>query len=492
MKNLLPVLALDFYKLSHREMAMDNVTKMYETWTARGTRIKEIKDITWFGLQGVIKKWLIEYFKEEYFDKDIKEIIKEYQRVLKYTLGIDNAETKHLEDLHSLGYLPIKICAIEEGIDIPVRTPMMTIENTHKDFAWLVGYLETLISCELWHISTTASIAKRYRKIADEWALKTCGNTNFVDFQMHGFEMRGMSGVNGALNSGAGHLLSFKGSDTVPAYNYLEKYYNADIEKELVMTSIPASEHTLECTYEDDYDYIKTIITDKFPSGFVSIVMDGYDYFKVLTETLPKLKDEILNRNGKVIVRGDSGCPIDITCGKQGVGFGEGKTHEEKGSIELLWDLFGGTINEQGYKVLNEKIGYIYGDSITMDRAEEIFKRLEAKGFASCNVALGIGSYTYQYVTRDTFTHALKCTYAVIEGKEKFVFKNPSTDDGTKKSQKGMVAVYEQDGKIIYKDGLGKMEKKYMQEVDMLKPVFEDGKLYRDMTLQQIRDNVRK
>jgi len=490
MKNLLPILALDFYKLSHREMAVEGVTKMYETWTARGTRIKEIPSVTWFGMQGLIKKQLINYFNEEFFGLKIEDIVNEYKRVLKHTLGIDDADTSHIEELHSLGYLPIKICAVQEGLAIPVRTPMMTLENTDERFAWLVGYLETLISCELWHISTSASIARRYRDIADEWGMKTCGNTDHVDFQMHGFEMRGMASLDASMNSGAGHLLSFKGSDTVPAYNYLENYYNANIEKELVITSIPASEHTLQCTYSDDYEYIDTIITKKIPTGMVSIVMDGYDYFNVLTKTLPKLKNKILARDGKVIVRGDSGCPIEITCGKEMI---NPSTPEEKGSIELLWDLFGGTINEQGYKVLNEKIGYIYGDSITLERADEIFRRLEAKGFSSSNVALGVGSFTYQYVTRDTFMHALKCTYAVINGEEKFIYKNPKTDNGVKKSQKGMVAVLrDENGVIYYKDELHKIDKDALMGEDLLIPIFEDGKLLIDDSLANIRVRMSK
>jgi nicotinamide phosphoribosyltransferase len=490
MKKLLPILALDFYKLSHKEMMKESVTKMYETWTARGSRLDGVDSAVWFGLQSTIKSTLIDYFKEAFFDLELEDVINEYKRVLKYTLTIDNPETSHIEKLHKLGYLPIKIKALKEGLSVPVRVPMMTIENTHEDFAWLVGYLETIISCELWHKTTVATIAKQYRNIADEYAIKTVGSTDFVDFQIHGFEMRGMVGVNGAMNSGAGHLVFFKGSDTVPAYFFLEQYYNANIEKELLITSLPASEHTLQCTYADDYTYIKTMITEKIPKGLVSLVIDGYDYWNVMTSIIPSLKNEIEERDGKTIFRGDSGNIVDIICGTEKK-FGSGITAEEKGSIEILWEIFGGTINSKGYKELNPKVGYIFGDGVTVERAKDILNRLELKGFASINIALGVGSYTYQYVTRDTLAHALKCTYAVIDGEETFIFKDPKTDDGTKKSQKGKVVVVLEDNKLKLIDGLNDEQEKAVVE-NQLVEVFKDGKLLVDYTIAEIRETARR
>lgn len=170
-----------------------------------------------------------------------------------------------------------------------------------------------------------------------------------------------------------------------------------------------------------EYQVFKTLLKT-YPTGILSVVSDTFDLFKVITEYLPRLKQEILARDGKLVIRPDSGNPVDILCGEEFIGIGmldypskEDKddwdfcekehynTPQGKGVIELLWDVFGGTINEQGYKVLDPHIGAIYGDSITIDRADEICKRLEAKGFASTNVVLGIGSFTYQYNTRDTF-----------------------------------------------------------------------------------------
>ena len=161
---------------------------------------------------------------------------------------------------------------------------------------------------------------------------------------------------------------------------------------------------------------------------------------------------------------------------------------EYKGAVEVLWDTFGGTLSSTGYKVLDSHIGLIYGDAITLKRADEIMLRLKLKGFASTNVVFGIGSYTYQYNTRDTFGFALKSTLCVINGDEKLIYKDPKTDDGTKKSQKGKVAVTRDGaGNITFTDRLSLND---VVEGDMLQEVFRDGKLLVDDTLANIRARV--
>ncbi len=492
MKSINPFLLTDFYKVGREGQYPKNTTRVYEVWTPRGSRMPGVDNVVFFGLQAFVKKYLIDFFNKEFFEKDIDDIVKEYKRVTKATLGSD-LDTSHIENLHKIGYLPLKICAVKEGTETPTRVPQMTIENTHKDAFWLPNFLETILSSELWQPCTTATIAKQYRLLSDKYAEKTADNSGFVDFQCHGFEMRGMGGSSGFLNSGAGHLLSFRGSDTVPAYNYFENYYNADVEKELVITSIPATEHLVETMYESDEEYIRSMIEDAYPTGLVSIVMDGYSYWDVVSETLPKLKEKIMARDGKMVVRGDSGNPVDIICGIEEFDTLEDRdllSTESKGTVEMLWDIFGGTINEKGYKVLDSHVGAIYGDSITIDRAEAIFKRLERKGFSSENIVLGVGSYTYQYNTRDTFMYALKTTYGVIDGKETMIYKDPKTDDGTKKSQKGMVNVFrDESGQIKTVDGLNEQQRQTLRN-SLLEQVFLDGKLLRDESLADIRKRV--
>lgn len=338
------------------------------------------------------------------------------------------------------------------------------------------------MSLVLWKPSTSATIANQYRRLLENYAMKTVGNIEFVPFQGHDFSMRGMDSLESAFRSGAGHLLSFVGTDTVPAICYLEEHYGADVEKELIGTSIPATEHSVMCAYGDDRESFKRLITDIYPSGYISIVSDTWDLWEVLTEILPQLKNEILARDGKVVIRPDSGDPVKIICGDPE----SDDISTRKGVIELLWEIFGGTVSALGYKVLDSHIGCIYGDSISLERCEAICSGLMKKGFASTNMVFGIGSYTYQYNTRDTFGYALKSTLCVINGQEKHIFKNPKTDDGTKRSQKGRVRVI--DGEVIrYEDELNLTD----SQSDMMQTIFINGHTKNKQTLAEIRARIR-
>ena len=388
----------------------------------------------------------------------------------------------------------------------------MTIVNTHPDFYWLTNYLETLISCQLWQPMTSATIANEYRKLLEKHAKETTGSTDFVQWQAHDFSMRGMSSVESAILSGMGHLTSFTGTDTIPAIYALRNTYSG---QGLIGASVPATEHSVMCmgTKDDEVGTFSKLL-DTYPTGILSVVSDTWDLWKVLTEILPALKEKILARDGKLVIRPDSGDPADIICGEDWSGHHGYKGPQSKGVIELLWDEFGGTVNEYGYKVLDSHVGAIYGDSITLDRAEQICERLKTKGFASTNIVFGVGSYTYQYNTRDTFGFAVKATYGEVlksiprhsmdqenklwevEGRE--IWKDPITDDGTKKSAKGLLCVKE----VVDVDGLGKMHHvgyemidqctKEQEEEGALLTVFLDGRLVKEYTLEEIRQRIRQ
>ena len=487
-RNYYPATLLcDFYKISHREQYPKNTKKIYATWTPRTSRIQGVNEVIFFGLQAFIKEYLIDYFNENFFNRDIEDVINEYERVLKYTLDKEIVDSEHIRSLHRLGYLPIRIKAVEEGIRIPIKTPMFTIENTVDEFFWVTNYLETLMSCMLWQPMTSATISNEYRKILDKYAIETTGTTDGVQFQGHDFSMRGMSSLESAKSSGAGHLLSFVGTDTIPSILYMEQFYNANLEKDLIGTSIPATEHSVQCAYgqEDEINTYKRLINDIYPNGLVSIVSDTWDLWKVLTEYIPQLKTDILKRDGKVVIRPDSGDPVKIICGDEE----SDNPNTRKGVIEILWDIFGGTITEQGYKVLDSHIGAIYGDAITLDRCREICEKLKEKGFASTNMVYGIGSFTYQYNTRDTFGFALKTTYSVVGNEERFLFKNPITDNGVKKSQRGKVAVINNGENIGYIDVLNWEQERDLAN-NMLETVFFNGRLIKEYSLNEIRSNV--
>ena len=499
MKGLIPTLLCDFYKVSHREQYPEGTEVVYSTWTPRsGKHSPNIKEVTAFGFQGFVQEFLIDFFDENFFARSKEEVVGEYTRILKSCLFIQEPYTQHIEELHDLGYLPLLIKSVDEGTQVPFRVPMLTVENTDPRFFWLTNYFETLASNNLWKPATSASTAKVYREILDKFALETTGSTLGVEFQGHDFSMRGMSGLEDAARTGVGHLLSFAGTDTIPAIQYAEQYYGADVEKELVGCSVNATEHSVMCAggKGDEFETYRRLIEDTYPTGIVSIVSDTWDLWHVLTDTIPKLKDSIMARDGgpesldKVVIRPDSGDPADILCGLNdaAVGMISDKNHPAvKGVVELLWDTFGGTINEQGYKVLDSHIGAIYGDAITIERCTNICERLKAKGFASTNVVYGIGSYTYQFNTRDTLGFAMKSTSVTINGVEKAIFKDPATDDGTKKSAVGRVEVKRNSiGTLMVFDELDPS----VDGKDLLTPLFQDGKLLKTTTLAEIKNRL--
>lgn len=465
---------------------------VYSTWTPRTSRLTNVDHVIWFGGQAFYKTWLIDFFRDNFFSRSKEEVITEYLRIIKHTLGIQSPETKHLEDLHDLGYLPLSIKALPEGSRVPIRTPVMTIQNTDSRFFWLTNFVESLASCELWQATTSATLAYEYKKLLNKWALKTVGNTDFTQFQGHDFSMRGMSSLESAMSSGMGHLTSFVGTDTIPAIQGAEILYGANVEKELVGTSIPATEHSIQCAYNNDLEYFTKIITEVHPNGFVSVVSDGYDFWDVIGRVLPLLKNDILARNGgtigdKVVIRPDSGDPVLIVCGDPGAPEG---TLQHKGAVEALWDIFGGTLSVTGYKILDSHIGLIYGDAITLARCDEICKKLTDKGFASINCVYGIGSYTYQYNTRDTFGFALKSTLCIINGREQDIYKDPKTDDGVKKSQKGRVMVYKKPltGEFTVVDGLSLKDN---LDSDCLIEVFRNSKILVNESFYNIRNRIK-
>lgn len=482
-----PLLLTDFYKTIHHMCYAEGMTKLISYWTPRMSRKDNMDKVVMFGLQPFIKKYLISYFNDNFFNRDKTDVIKEYKRIISKTIGEIAADTKHIEALHDLGYLPIEISAVEEGTRVNIKTPMIQITNTHDNFAWLVNYLETFMSCNIWQPMTSATIAYRYREIIEKYFDLTVDNGDITK-ACGDFSMRGFSSIESAQSSSAGHLLSFVGTATISSILYLEEFYNCNIDNEIVGIGTPSTEHSVMCSYgTDEYFAYKRLITEVFKSGVLSIVSDTYDYWNLITNILPRLKNEIMNRNGKIIIRGDSGDPVKIICGDRDA---KKDSPAYKGTVELLWDIFGGTINNKGYKVLDSHIGTIYGDSITVERCETICEGLKEKGFAVSNCVFGIGSYTYQYNTRDTFGFALKATHAVINGKEKFIFKDPKTDtENFKKSQKGMCYVYRNGDDILYKDELTIKEQQSLKD-NLLKPVFRNGKLLRDYSLSEIRNRL--
>jgi nicotinamide phosphoribosyltransferase len=564
-----PITLIDFYKSGHFFQYPNRTNMIYSNFTARSGKhflIPDTSKVLFFGLQGIIKWLLIDTFNNDFFSKDIKVVLYDYQRRMDNALSPGAVTTEHIKSLHQLGYLPICIKALPEGSLVPFKVPCFTIRNTLPAFYWLTNYFEDMLSAESWKSINNATIAYEYRKLMQRYAEETGGMLDFCSWQGHDFSFRGMSGVHDAARSGAAHLVSFLGSDTVPAFDYLEAYYSG--KDTFLGGSVPATEHSVMCMggNETELETFRRLLTEVYPSGIVSIVSDTWDFWKVITEYATTLKSEILNRKPNMlgmattVFRPDSGDPVEIICGsaniiklqderelqdisslvccimenivrdettsrEKGVDTCEGlfklhgtifrasvsltwgnlgSTHyciehsqlvsievavltpAEKGAVECLWEIFGGKTNEAGFKCLHERVGLIYGDSITYDRAYEILERLKKKGFASSNIVFGIGSYTYQHSTRDSLGFAMKATYGEVDGEPRELWKDPITDSGIKKSAKGLLRVEKENGTYVLHD-----QQTWLEEASgALETVFLNGKLIKEQTIEEIRKRV--
>lgn len=519
------LLLKDFYKAVHSEMLDEGMTKSVSYFTPRMSRVKMWDHVVNFGLQAFCKEWLIDQFNENFFNRPEEEVVDEYKKYIENTMGVGIADFEKIRSLHRLGYLPIEIVSLPEGALVPIHCPIFGITNTHPDFAWLGQALESLISAEMWYPMVCATVGHTYREVVNKWYDKTCDDNVPRRRALGDFDFRGDQGVDAALKAGSAWCLSFVNTATVPVIPYLEQMYNCDCTKEEVGFGAVSTEHFVMCSNSafdclknagNDYEYadidphcervfLKRLLTELYPNTSFSCVCDSYDYWNVVENILPTLKDEILNHNGCFLVRGDSGDCVKVVTD----------------TVFKLWDIFGGTVNSKGYKVLNPHVKALYGDSITIERAENIYRILEENGFAASNVSLGVGSFSMHCIeetvekdlgldyklketvllpfTRDTFGMAIKAVYAEFTDEngnviKMPVYKDPKTDrenggGNFKKSQKGCVMVQkDNDGNYSFTDGYVWDETD--NEYNELKPIFRNGKMIKEETLGEIRNRL--
>ncbi len=480
----LPVLLTDGYKLGHRTMYPEGIERVLSNLTARSSRVAGQDHVCFFGLQFFLQRYLEGAFQEAFFDQDVDQVCEEYERRILAYLGPNSVGTDHIRALHELGYLPLEIRAFPEGSRVPIGVPMLTIENTHDDFAWLVNYLETLLSCVLWMPITSATTASRFRSILDAAAARTGSPADFVNWQGHDFSFRGMHNPEDAALSSLAHLLFFTGTDTIPALGLAEDYYGGFPPDALIGGSVPATEHSVMCAggKEDELDTFRRLLA-QYPTGILSVVSDTWDLWHVCTEILPALKDEILARDGKLVIRPDSGDPVKIVVGDEDA---PATTPAHWGVVEALWDTFGGTETASGHRLLDSHIGVIYGDGINEDRLGRILAGLRNNNFASGNVVFGLGSYTYAYVTRDTYGMAVKATWCQVNGEGRDIFKDPITDLGGKRSAVGRLAVVASAGVPV----LIQQAPADQEAQSLLRPVWRDGQFVHYEDFQTIRARV--
>lgn len=547
-----PLYESDSYKVGHKWMLADFITRSAWNWIPRSLKYMHpsINQIMSAGEQ-LTWRYIHSTFQENFFDMPITEATRFVKDMNKHLMIEYNGD--HFIELHKLGYLPITIQALPEGLFTNPNIPHMQGINTVHGYAWLNLYLETLVSKLSWQLPTVATIGHKFKENAVKAVTKTDPeNLWLADFMCHDFHSRGGNPFT-SIAAGLGHIIGGnKGGDTlnvIPASRY---YYDFN-EDEVPTYSVNASEHSVTTTrifffekklkagklnheielyysYDlpcdgsvEDPDYLAIAEwlnlrgwIKKCPSGVLSYVADTFNLWKLINFIVARLKDDILARDGKLVLRPDSGDPVDIICGTNAKEIQTIKrmdvwtstekiaalervkrnTNESVGVVELLWNIFGGEETSTGYKRLNSHIGVIYGDSITLERQTDIYEKLGAKTFSATSAVLGIGSYSYVYMTRDNAGYAAKGSWFEtitpadeadeMSVKETFnIYKDPITDDGTKKSLKGFQFVYKDEDGIIKTEGEVSEEKAFSED-NLLKVIYSNGKFFNQTTIESI------
>ena len=433
------MLMSDTYKHTHSRMYPKNLTKLVSYLTPRKNMSEAFPNMVFFGLQAFIYDHLVRGFHEDFFSVKWSVIEDTYRTYMDTQIGTENAMLEQFKALHELGYLPLEIRALPEGTVVNMGIPVVEMTNTDPDFAWLVQWVECILQAELWAPCAYATIGKAYHDVAAKYyEMTTDGADPFM--AMADFGMRGMSCIEDSIRASASWLLSFDKTSTIPALAYIDEYYYANTHKNRIGRGAVSTEHSVMganfAIDGDEITFVKRLLTELYPNTSFSMVSDTYDYWNMVENIIPACKGEIMAHNGKLLIRPDSGDIVDISIR----------------TIETLWNTFGGTINNKGYKELDPHIGLIYGDGCTLNRVRKIYAELETRGFAATNIVFGVGAFCFHalfdendkmtVVTRDTFGMAMKATYGEFGDKKLFIYKDPKTDKGSlKKSHKGCCAV---------------------------------------------------
>ena len=479
------MLLADTYKFCHILQYNPGLTKLYSYWTPRKSMLKTCDKMVFFGLQAFIQEFLVDYFKENFFDREINEVIAEYEKYMKVQLPGGGYATTNIIDLHRLGYLPLQIRAIPEGTSVSMGIPCIEVTNTHDNFAWLVQWVECILQAELWKTCNHATISKMYFELAKEYYDKTVDGGD-PRMAMSDFGMRGMSCTNESIRCSAAWLTCFNKTSTVPALPYIDKFYDADVTHTKIGMGAVSTEHSVMASNYaidgDEVTFIKRMLTEIYPNTSFSMVSDTYDYWNLVDNIIPSLKSEILQHNGTLLIRPDSGDQFEVVT----------KT------LEKLWVTFGGYANEKGYRVLNSHIRTILGDGCTLFTVRRIWEWMEENEFAANNVYFGVGAFCFTGIfdneklivnTRDTFGVAEKACAGITNGKFHFIYKDPKTDTGNlKKSHKGIVWVQtDSEGNLYETDEHDTM---LNENASALKTVFKDGVMLNKQTFSEIRARI--
>lgn len=451
------LLCTDSYKVTHHFQYPEGTTQVYSYFESRGGKFPTV---TFFGLQYILKKWLVGKVVSEEKIQEAKELYK-----LHFASDIFNEDGwRYILKKHN-GLIPLRIKAVPEGSVVPVKNVLFTVENTDPNVPWLTNWFETLL-VQIWYPTTVATNSRAMKTIIAKYLSETADSMGGLPFKLHDFGFRGTSSVESAGIGGAAHLVNFVGTDTVASLVMARHYYGC----EMAGFSIPAAEHSTITTWGKNHEKEAFAnMLHKFPKGLVAVVSDSFDIFNACENVWGKELKDMVEKRGQsestLVIRPDSGDPPEIVVKV----------------LNILEKCFGSTINSKGYKMLPPYLRVIQGDGISYETLQGILDKVKENNWSSDNLVFGCGGSLLQKVHRDTQKFAFKCSYCVINGVGKDVFKAPITDPG-KNSKKGKLTLEIEDGTYVTRQGgTGNPEK------DLLVPVFENGILLKEYTLDEIR-----
>tara|TARA_R110000803_G_scaffold62953_2_gene123401 strand:- start:1230 stop:2660 length:1431 start_codon:yes stop_codon:yes gene_type:complete len=461
------MLMTDSYKQSHYKQYPKNTKRVYSYLESRGGKWKTT---TFFGLN---------YFLKRYLEGQVvtQEKIDEAEEMVNLHMGPDTFNREgwqYILDNYD-GRLPVEIKAVPEGTTVPTSNVLMTIENTDDKCFWLTNFLETLL-VQVWYPTTVATQSREMKKLILQ-ALKETGDESLIDFKLHDFGFRGVSSVETAGIGGTAHLVNFLGTDTMQALRVAREYYG----EKMAGFSIPASEHSTITSWgrDNEVDAMRNML-EAYPTGLLACVSDSFDIFAACGDIWGTiLKDDVLSRDGTLVVRPDSGYPpsVVVDC------------------LSILADKFGSTVNDKGFRVLNPKVRLIQGDGIDIDMLKSILLNMRFHRWSADNVAFGSGGGLLQKMDRDTLKFAFKCSAIAIGDIEVPVYKEPVTDSG-KNSKRGRLALVKTGGREGYVtrasfDDNDNYNIKWANNTDELQRVFLNGGIENAPKLSDVRERAK-
>lgn len=454
-----PILITDSYKQSHWRQYPPGTTRAHTYFESRGG---EFEEGIFFGAQCILKKYLAGPIVTKEHVAEAKEICASH---FNDPTIFNEAGWNRIVEVHG-GHLPLIIRNVPEGTIVPAHNVLMTIDSTDPQLPWLNSHVEPLLS-HVWYPSTVATVSRTMRQIVMRY-LEETGDPLLINFKVHDFGLRGSTSVESAGIGGLAHLINFSGTDTMPAIKTGRKFYH----ERMAGSSIAAAEHSTITSWGKENEYLayKNML-EEFPRGFVAVVSDSYDVFYACRELWgKKLHDQVLARDGVLIVRPDSGHPPTVVVKV----------------LEILGEAFGFSINAKGYRVLHPKIRVIQGDGIDIAMLRDVLEAVKQAGWSADNVAFGSGGGLLQKVNRDTQKFAFKCTAIEVNGAWRVVYKDPITDPG-KRSKAGRQVLIRQHG-IFETMCLEEAERRGLR--NELVTTFMNGKMGEESTFQEVRSRA--